>query len=877
MAKIEIIFPSANIIPGNINHNDLSGLEGLGPEYIHLNQEEYNNLTIKPDLQSVLEEGSTASIETNFSIRTFDDYDYGTKFRLLGDGDTFSKVDLGLNTSNGNVSLNVDSSGITDSISLNHNNADGDKSITIDEISMKIIDTNKELGLIYDEDYTTNQLSNDRAITDVGGVKALINQGTSSLVTGVKGDAEATYRIGQVNITANNIGLGNVNNTSDLNKPISNATQLALDNTVKKTGETFQSIVGNVTILGNIQSGGNITSSSNIIAAGNISTSINPTLDDHTTRKGYVDSKIVQTITSGVTASAPSQNAVYNALQLKADITYVDGLVSTAIRDAGNWDASSNTFPTTGTGTGGSIRRGDLYRVSVAGNPFGTEESLDVGDSFRALIANPGQTTSNWAKLEANTAQATESFRGTSFLLTSTGTRIDGAMTQLATTTSLNSKQDTLVSGTNIKTVGGQSLVGAGNVTEVQNSLTSSTILAPSVDVVNTALGLKANDNAVVHLAGSETITGTKTFTNTSASTAALFASSSATSNAAAISFGNTTQNAIRSASFSGTNFIEAILTSNNAVGVNFNTNSSYVGDYLNFKLNGALKYKVDYLGNVTGNSFFKTGGTASQFLKADGTTDATSYQPVLVSGTNIKTVGGNSVLGSGDIPFPTPASQVQNSLTPNTTTLAPSVTAVNAGLALKADDNTVIKTTTNQTKTGNFNVNGMLSVNETSPLAQLQANGTSTTLFTAYIRNSNTAPGTSRALLVEGGTNSADYSAMFRNSAGTEYFTIRGDGQLISKNDGTTSESLVRKSQLDTVANATKTGSSTQSGNGTSTSFNIPHGLGTTPTYWNAVAISQAAGNISYITANSTNIIVNYAVAPATGTNNLAWNWIAR
>lgn len=47
--------------------------------------------------------------------------------------------------------------------------------------------------------------------------------------TAVKGDSENTYRTGNVNITKANIGLSNVNNTSDLNKPISTATQLALD------------------------------------------------------------------------------------------------------------------------------------------------------------------------------------------------------------------------------------------------------------------------------------------------------------------------------------------------------------------------------------------------------------------------------------------------------------------------------------------------------------------------------------------------------------------------------------------------------------------------------------------------------------------------
>lgn len=54
----------------------------------------------------------------------------------------------------------------------------------------------------------------------------IINTG----VTGVKGDAEDEYRKGDVNLTKENIGLGNVDNTADIDKPISQATQAALDN-----------------------------------------------------------------------------------------------------------------------------------------------------------------------------------------------------------------------------------------------------------------------------------------------------------------------------------------------------------------------------------------------------------------------------------------------------------------------------------------------------------------------------------------------------------------------------------------------------------------------------------------------------------------------
>lgn len=70
--------------------------------------------------------------------------------------------------------------------------------------------------------------------TDVKGALEELNNNITAItgggvVTGVKGDAETAYRLGQVNITKANIGLGNVENTSDANKPISTATQTALD------------------------------------------------------------------------------------------------------------------------------------------------------------------------------------------------------------------------------------------------------------------------------------------------------------------------------------------------------------------------------------------------------------------------------------------------------------------------------------------------------------------------------------------------------------------------------------------------------------------------------------------------------------------------
>lgn len=65
------------------------------------------------------------------------------------------------------------------------------------------------------------------ALAEINANIAAITGG--GVVTGVKGSAETEYRLGNVNITKANIGLGNVDNTSDANKPVSTAQQAALD------------------------------------------------------------------------------------------------------------------------------------------------------------------------------------------------------------------------------------------------------------------------------------------------------------------------------------------------------------------------------------------------------------------------------------------------------------------------------------------------------------------------------------------------------------------------------------------------------------------------------------------------------------------------
>lgn len=100
--------------------------------------------------------------------------------------------------------------------------ATGDKLMTASEIKA-VTDTKVDVVAgkgLSTEDYTTVEKEKLQGIAAGAQVNSII---------GVKGDAESSYRTGNVNITAANIGLGNVNNTSDADKPVSTAVQAALN------------------------------------------------------------------------------------------------------------------------------------------------------------------------------------------------------------------------------------------------------------------------------------------------------------------------------------------------------------------------------------------------------------------------------------------------------------------------------------------------------------------------------------------------------------------------------------------------------------------------------------------------------------------------
>lgn len=86
----------------------------------------------------------------------------------------------------------------------------------------------------------------------------------STGVTGVKGDAEVSYRTGQVNLTPANIGLGNVDNTADASKSVASAATLTTARTID--GVSFDGS-GGITHIATTTTHSTSSSSSNYVVA----------------------------------------------------------------------------------------------------------------------------------------------------------------------------------------------------------------------------------------------------------------------------------------------------------------------------------------------------------------------------------------------------------------------------------------------------------------------------------------------------------------------------------------------------------------------------------------------------------------------------------
>lgn len=183
-------------------------------------------------------------------------------------------------------------------------------------------------------------------------------------------------------------------------------------------------------------------------------------------------------------------------------ITYSDATTSTfqvynGADGNGAGDMLATTYDTNADGKVNSADSADAVPWSgVTGKPASFPpdahthaQYVDSADP-RLSDARPASDVSAWAK-----AATKPSYTKTEVGLGNVDNTSDANKpVSTATQTALNAKQDTLVSGTNIKTINGSSLLGSGNL-EVISAL-------PIVEVSTTTQAMQANKHYVVTTAG---------------------------------------------------------------------------------------------------------------------------------------------------------------------------------------------------------------------------------------------------------------------------------------------------------------------------------------------------------------------------------------
>lgn len=195
-----------------------------------------------------------------------------------------------------------------------------------------------------------------------------------------------------------------------------------------------------------------------------------------------------------------------------------------------------------------------------------------------------------------------------------TNTSIDGTG---VISVSFSGLQTTLVSGTSIKTINGTSLLGSGDIS-ISGGGGEPPLGNPSVDgyvLSSTAAGVRS------------WVAQSSSYTLPTASTTVL----------GGVKVDGTTITISGGVISSSPSYTLPIATTTVLGGVKQGANTSIDGT-------GVISVSFSSLQPLlSGTGFVKASGTTISY-------DNTSYQAALVSGTNIKTVNGNSLLGSGDI-----------------------------------------------------------------------------------------------------------------------------------------------------------------------------------------------------------------------------------
>ena len=290
---------------------------------------------------------------------------------------------------------------------------------------------------------TSNGLMSSSDFKKLQGIEEGAQKNT---VTGVKGSNETLYRTGQINITKDNIGLGNVDNTADSAKNVKSA-QTA--NTANSATKATQDSAGQQI---------NTTYVKSVTATGN---KITVTKGDGSTSTATIDIESPEYGLAGPNSNGLMSSTHYTKLEgietgaQKNTVTGVKGSEENSYRTGqinitkaniglGNVDNTADSEKNVASAkTATSADSAAKATADAAGNNIQATYVKSLSVSGRTITVTKGNgSTSSFQTQDTNTTYSTgtSATAGITKLFTSTGTAADGAMTQKAVTDALSGK-----------------------------------------------------------------------------------------------------------------------------------------------------------------------------------------------------------------------------------------------------------------------------------------------------------------------------------------------------------------------------------------------------------------------------------------------------
>ena len=283
----------------------------------------------------------------------------------------------------------------------------------------------------------------DQKISELAAITTIDN--AADVLPIVDTSATTTKKVTPTQLKSS-LALNNVDNTSDANKPVSSATQTALDakQATLVSGTNIKTVNG-TSVLGS----GNIAISS-AVAWGGVTGTLSNQTDLQTALDGKVDENTAIT-------GATKTKVTYDAKGLVtggADATTADIASSTDKRYV--TDAQLVVVGnTSGTNTGDNATNSQYSGLAAS-----KQDALVSGTNIKTINSTSLLGSGNISVAPATAIDATAIADGS---VTSTEFQYINSLTSNAQT-QIDGKQATLVSGTNIKTINSTSLLGSGNI-----------------------------------------------------------------------------------------------------------------------------------------------------------------------------------------------------------------------------------------------------------------------------------------------------------------------------------------------------------------------------------------------------------------------------